>query len=137
MILKASQRSGARELAKHLLNADANEYVTVHQVSGFISEDLLEALEEIYAISRGTRCKQFLFSLSLNPPDYADVSIKEFEAAIAEIEKSLGLSGQLRIIVFHEKYGRRHCHCIWSRIKINRMVAINMAHYKYKLSAIS
>jgi len=36
--------------------------------------------------------------LSLNPPDYADVSIEEFEAAIAEIEKSLGLSGQPRIL---------------------------------------
>jgi len=137
MILKASQRSGARELAKHLLNAEANEHVTVHEVSGFISEDLLEALEEIYAISRGTRCKQFLFSLSLNPPDYADVSIEEFEAAIAEIEKSLGLSGQPRIIVFHEKNGRRHCHCIWSRIKISRMIAVNMAHYKYKLASIA
>lgn len=113
MILKASQRARYSELAKHLLNGEDNEHVTVHEIRGFVAETLLEALREAYAVSRGTRCSKYLFSLSLSPPEDADVSIEDFEAAIEEVEKKLGLLGQPRIIVFHEKYGRRHCHTVW------------------------
>ena len=37
MILKASQRSGGQNLGRHLLNAEDNEQVEVHEVSGFLS----------------------------------------------------------------------------------------------------
>ncbi len=121
------------ELAKHLLNGDENDHVTVHEVRGFVSETLAGALREAEAMSRGTRCKQFLFSVSLNPPEYADVPIEDFEAAIEEIERKLHLIGQPRIVVFHEKNGRRHCHAVWSRIDTEKLVAVNMAHFKRKL----
>ena len=137
MILKASQRAHGAELAKHLLNGDENDHVTVHEIRGFISATLEGALQEAYAMSRGTRCEQFLFSLSLNPPEDADVSIKDFEAAIEEIEKKLRLVGQPRIVVFHEKNGRHHCHVVWSRIDTENLVAVNMAHFKLKLMEVS
>lgn len=137
MILKASQRARYSELAKHLLNGEDNEHVTVHEIRGFVAETLLEALREAYAVSRGTRCSKYLFSLSLSPPPDADVSIEEFEAAIEEVEKKLGLVGQPRIIVFHEKYGRRHCHTVWSRIQADKLIAVHMSHFKYKLMEVS
>ena len=137
MILKASQRGNAKELAIHLLNGHNNEHVTVHDVRGFVSETVEGALQEAYAISKGTRCRQFLFSLSLNPPDDVDVPIDIFEEAIQEIEDKLGLIDQPRIIVFHEKKGRRHCHVIWSRIKHETMTALNLSFFKYKLMDIS
>lgn len=141
MILFASQRSGASELAAHLLNGDDNDHVTLHDVRGFVAETLEGALREIEAISKGTRCRQFLFSLSLNPPEYADVPIEDFEAAIDEIERKLGLLDQPRVIVFHEKKGRRHCHVVWSRLMFsehtNRMIAIRMSHFKHKLMEVS
>ena len=137
MILKGSQRGGARQLAAHLLKAEENEHVEIHEISGFISEDLDGALREIYAISRGTRCKQFLFSLSLNPPQYESVPVEYFEKALADIEKDLKLEGQPRAIVFHEKEGRRHCHAVWSRIDPQEMKAINLPYFKMKLQDIS
>jgi hypothetical protein len=137
MILYASQRARAAELAAHLLNGEQNEHVTIHDIRGFVSQDLAEALREAYAISRGTRCRQFLFSLSLNPPDYADVPVEDFEAAIEEIEKRLNLVMHPRIIVFHEKNGRRHCHAVWSRIDADKMVAVRMSHFKRKLMEVS
>jgi hypothetical protein len=137
MILYASQRANAAELAKHLLNTKENDHVTVHEIRGFVSDDLAEALREAHAISRGTRCRQFLFSVSLNPPEYADVPIEAFEAAIEDIERKLSLIGQPRIIVFHEKKGRRHCHVVWSRIDAAKLVAINMAHFKRKLMEVA
>lgn len=136
MILKASERSGAKQLAEHLLK-DENEHVDVHELRGFASDDLKEAFQEAYAISRGTRCKNYLFSLSLNPPEGEDVSMEVFEATIERIEQKLGLDGQPRAIVFHEKEGRRHAHAVWSRIDAEEMKAINLPHYKNKLNDIA
>lgn len=124
-------------LAQHLLNVQENEHVHVHEVRGFVSDDLAEALSEAYAISRGTKCRKFLFSLILSPPEDASVPIEVFEKAIERIEARLGLTGQPRAIVFHEKKGRRHAHCVWSRIDINRMRALNISLYKRKLQNIS
>ena len=137
MILKGSQRGGARQLAAHLLKAEENEQIEIHEISGFVSEDLDEAFREIYAISQGTRCKQFLFSLSLNPPQCESAPIEYFEKALADIEKELKLEGQPRAIVFHEKEGRRHCHAVWSRIDSAEMKAINLPYFKMKLQDIS
>jgi hypothetical protein len=61
MILKASQRGGGRQLALHLLNDKDNEHVHLYELRGFTADDLEGAFKESYAVSRGTRAKQFLF----------------------------------------------------------------------------
>ena len=137
MILYASQRGRSAELAAHLLNGDQNDHVTVHEIRGFVSQDVAGALREAYAMSRGTRCKQFLFSVSLNPPEDADVPIEVFEGAIEDIERKLNLIDQPRIVVFHEKNGRRHCHVVWSRIDTDKLKAVHMSHFKMKLMDVS
>ncbi|MEL6121853.1 MAG: relaxase [Pseudomonadota bacterium] len=137
MILKASERGYASNLARHLMNAKDNEHVELHELRGFASDTLMDALRETEAISRGTRCKNFLFSLSLSPPEQENVSIEVFEKTIASIEQRLGLTGQPRAIVFHEKHGRRHAHAVWSRIDPMEMKAIKLSHFKRKLTAMS
>ncbi len=137
MILKGSQRGGASRLAAHLLKAEDNEHIELHELRGFVADDLHGALQEIYAVSRGTRCQQYLFSVSLNPPEEETVPIKYFEKAIRDIEEKLGLEGQPRAVIFHEKEGRRHAHCVWSRIDAEEMKAINLPFYKMKLQDIS
>jgi Ti-type conjugative transfer relaxase TraA len=137
LILEGNERGFAAELARHLLNPRDNDHVTVHAIEGFVASNLAEAFAESEAIAQGTQCRKHLFSLSLNPPPGAKVTVEEFEKAIAQIEVKLGLAGQPRAIVFHEKHGRRHAHCVWSRIDASRMRAINMAHSKRKLMDIS
>lgn len=78
MILKAKERGGGKQLGQYLLKEDTNEHVEVHELRGFMSEDLPSALGEIDAISRGTRAKKPLFSLSLNPPPNEEVSTQLF-----------------------------------------------------------
>ncbi|ADM09243.1 hypothetical protein PB2503_05862 [Parvularcula bermudensis HTCC2503] len=136
MILKGSQRGGARDLALHLMK-DENDHVELHELRGFASENLVGALNEAYAQSRGTRCAKFLYSLSLNPPPSEHVSTRDFEAAINMAEERLGLSGQPRAIVFHEKEGRRHAHAVWSRIDAQRMKAVQLSFDHRKLNAVS
>ncbi len=137
MILEGNERGYGAELALHLLNPKDNDHVTVYAVEGFVADDLFGAFAETEAISQATQCSKYLFSLSLNPPADAIVTVDAFEKAIADIEHKLGLTGQPRAIVFHEKNGRRHAHCVWSRIDGSQMKAINLPHYKRKLGDIS
>ena len=137
MILKASERGGGKQLALHLLNDHDNEHVEVHEVRGFVSDDVVGAFKEAYAISKGTKCKNFLFSVSLSPPEHEDVPVSVFENTLERIEARTGLTDQPRVVVFHEKNGRRHAHCVWSRIDADTMTARNLSHYKNKLHDIS
>ncbi len=137
MILVGSQRGGASQLAAHLGNDRDNDHVSVAELRGFVAPDLDGALNEAHAISKGTRCKQFLFSLSLNPPRDAAAGIDALIEAANRAESALGLEGQPRAIVIHEKEGRRHAHVVWSRIDAERMTAINLPHFKSRLCALS
>jgi len=137
MILKGSQRGGAIQLARHLMNDLDNDHIAVHDMRGFVSDSFVGAFKEVEAISKGTRCRQYLFSLSLNPPELENAPPALFEAAIDDVEKKLGLTDQPRAIIFHEKNGRRHAHCVWSRIDMTAMRSINLPHFKMKLQDIA
>lgn len=137
MILNGNQRGGGLKLAAHLMNAHDNDHVEVHELRGFTSESLRGALQEADAVSKGTRCKQYLFSLSLNPPQSEHVPVADFEAAIEDVEERLGLQHQPRAIVFHEKNGRRHAHAVWSRIDVAKMKAVQLSFTHNRLREVS
>ncbi len=136
MMLKGNSRGGAKDLALHLMKEE-NEHVEIYELRGFASQNLMGALNEVYAVSCGTRCRQFLYSLSVNPPEQARVTTDQFVDAIDRAEKRLRLSGHSRAIVFHEKEGRRHAHCVWSRIDTANMKAVNMYQDRPRLKAVS
>ena len=45
MILKESQRGGGKQLAVHLLKTDENEHVEVHDIRGFVADDVTGAFQ--------------------------------------------------------------------------------------------
>lgn len=137
MILKGSQRGGDRQLAAHLLNAQDNDHVTLHELRGFIADDLRGALAEAHAVSKATQCKQFLFSLSLNPPKHAACHIDDLMDAVERAEQTLGLSRHPRAVVLHEKEGRRHAHVVWSRINSEEMKAVHLPFFKKRLNGLA
>ena len=137
MILNGNQRGGGLKLAAHLTNDVENDHVEVYAIRGFISNSLRGALQEAEAVAKGTKCRQYLFSLSLNPPASERVSTDVFEDTIEAAEKKLGLTGQPRAIVFHEKQGRRHAHVVWSRIDARSMTAINLPYTRFRLRELS
>lgn len=137
MILKGSQRGGARALADHLLNDRDNDHATVEELRGFASPNLRGAMAEAHAIARGTCCTQCVFSLTLNPPKDAAASVDDLRNAADRAEKALGLEGQPRALVIHEKEGCRHAHVVWSRIDPEAMKAVNLPFYKNRLNELS
>ncbi|MES9861443.1 MAG: relaxase/mobilization nuclease domain-containing protein [Candidatus Thiodiazotropha sp. LLP2] len=137
MIIKANQRGFGRELARHLLNGHDNEIVEVHAIRGFASDSINGAFQEVEAISRGTKCRQYIFHVSLSPPENAEVSTQTFEDTISRVANKMGLQDQPHVIVYHEKNARRHCHVVFSRIDAENMKAINLPYYKNRLMEIS
>ncbi|MEO0400449.1 MAG: relaxase/mobilization nuclease domain-containing protein [Pseudomonadota bacterium] len=137
MILQGSTRTGGRNLVDHMLNEVDNDHVELFEISGVASSDMLGAVREIEAIAKGTKCQKAFYSLSLNPPLEADASEREFLDAVKRAERALGFEGQPRIILFHEKEGRRHCHVIWSRIDERTMTTISNSNDRYKLNTLS
>lgn len=131
MILKGNQRAGAADLATHLSNEYDNERIEIAQVRGTVADDLHGVFAEIEAIAAGTRCKEPLYSLAINPS--APLSREQYMAAIDHIEGKLGLAGQPRAVIFHVKNGREHCHVVWSRIDLDSMKAIPLSHDRMKL----
>lgn len=137
MILKGNRRGGSAQLSAHILNEEDNDHVSVHELRGFVSDNLRGALMEAYAVSRGSKCKRFLYSLSLSPPQTENVPVSVFEEAVNRIEEELGFVGQPRALIFHEKEGRRHAHCVWLRVNVQTMKAIDPSCDKLKLRDIS
>ncbi len=131
MILKGNQRAGAADLATHLSNEYDNERIEIAQVRGTVERDLHGAFAEFEAVAAGTRCKEPLYSLAINPA--SPLSREQYMAAIDHIEGKLGLAGQPRAVVFHVKNGREHCHVVWSRIDLDNMRAIGLSHDRMKL----
>ena len=135
MILKGNQRSGGDDLASHLMNLYDNDAMELAEVRGTLAQDLHGALAEFEAHAAGTRCKQPLYSLSINPSE--PMTRAQYFAAIDRIEDRLGFAGQPRAVVFHVKGGREHCHVVWSRIDTAKMRAVQLSHDRQKLRSVS
>lgn len=135
MILKGNQRAGGDDLASHLMNLYDNDSMELAQVRGTLAQDLHGALAEFEAHAAGTRCRQALYSLSVNPSQ--PITRVQYFAAIDIIEARLGLPGQPRAVVFHVKEGREHCHVVWSRIDTVKMRAVQLSHDHQKLRALA
>lgn len=139
MIPKASQRAGGQDLTTHLLNAFDNEYVEVAEVRGVIATDLHGAFAEWEAIAHAlTKCRNYLYSLLVNP-DLAQgqLSRDQYRDYAQRVEEAMGLTGQPRVLVFHIKNGREHCHIVWSRIDAQVGKAIHQAFDHEKLMMVT
>ncbi len=128
MIIKGKSVGGGDRLATHLTRADTNERVLVKELRGVAAEDLRGALLEIEAVSAGTRTTKPFYHASINTEAHERLTDEQRAHAIDTLEEKLGLTGQPRVVVIHEKKGREHCHIVWSRIDLDRMAAISDSH---------
>jgi len=139
MISFASQRGLGQDLATHLMNTHDNEIMDVAEVRGAVAQDLHGAFAEWeFQAHALTRCRKYLYSMSINPdPDQKALSRDQYHDYIARTEEKLGLTDQPRAIVFHQKYGREHCHVVWSRIDREQEKAVQLSFDKEKLMQVT
>jgi hypothetical protein len=110
--------------AKHLENADKNERIDLVEFKGLFAETVPGAFREMQGIAAGTQCKNFFYQANINPREDERLTPGQWREAIDQLEKNLGLTGQPRFVIEHEKKGRTHRHVIWSRIDAEHMRAI-------------
>ena len=144
MIPFASQRASGQDLATHLLNEHDNEKMEVASVRGAIAQDLHGAFAEWEALAHAlTRCRKYLYSLSINPdPAQGPLTREQYADYIDRVEDRLGLAGQPRAVIFHikpDKDGRlrEHCHVVWSRVDVENEKAVHIAFDREKLMMVT
>jgi hypothetical protein len=123
VIIKGGSRENRSFFAWHLMRRDENERVTVAEMRGLGAQDVRDALREMEFIASGTECENYFYHASMNPDVGEVLTPQQWQQAADMLERKLGLDGQARFIVEHEKEGRIHRHVIWSRIDPDTMTA--------------
>jgi hypothetical protein len=128
VIIKGKSRGRGAALGVYLQNQERNERATVLEVSGTIAQDATGALKEMEAYAEGTKCTLPLYHAQINPEPPYQLTREQMIEAVDLLEKELGLTGQPRVIVAHEKDGREHFHVVWARIDLEKGKAISDSH---------
>lgn len=129
MIIGGGSRSNYRWFSKHLMNGRDNERVRLAEIRGLPADNLVDAFEEMRLMARASpQCTNFFYHADLNTRADERLSEKEWDQAVDILEESLGLDGQPRVVIEHDKNGRVHRHVIWSRIDPDTLRAISDSH---------
>ncbi|MBO0358637.1 hypothetical protein J0X19_11830 [Hymenobacter sp. BT186] len=115
MIVKSNARGG-KGWAKYLLESKENDRAEVLDIRGVVFDDNLHLAIAEMSISGGRYSKPFL-AASIDPAIGEDKTMtpERWMRSIEILEKKLGMEGQPRFAVLHEKKGRTHIHVGWSR----------------------
>jgi hypothetical protein len=137
MIINGGSRRNGRFFTKHLTNGEDNERVSLCEIRNLAASSIADAFREMEAIALGTHCKNYFYHANINPLDAEHLTQEQWQLAVALLEENLGLSGNARFIVEHEKKGRVHRHVIWLRIVVHTMRAVKMTDDYEKHQATS
>jgi hypothetical protein len=137
MIINGGSRRAGAFFATHLMRADHNERVTLAEIRGLAALNVRDAFREMEAVASGTRCQNYFYHANLNPREGEQLTPEQWQQAADTLENSLGLTGQPRFVVEHEKDGRTHRHVVWSRIDADTMTAISdsLTYRKHEAAA--
>jgi len=120
MIIKGGSRAGPQQLAAHLQRTDTNEHVSVLELHSGL-DDLAATFRDWQTVSEGTRGRKGLYHVNIDPDARYDMTPEQWARAVEVLEQELGLEGQPRAVVLHEKKGRQHIHIVWARTDLETM----------------
>lgn len=120
MIIKGGSRAGPQQLAAHLQRTDTNEHVSVLELHSGL-DDLAATFRDWQTLSEATRGRKGLYHVNIDPDARYDMTPQQWERAVEVLEHELGLEGQPRAVVLHEKKGRQHIHIVWARTDLETM----------------
>ena len=124
IIINGGSYSAGGWWSKHLQKAETNERVEVVGFDNLSADTIPDAFREMEALAAGTRCKNYFYQANINPRADEHLTPAQRDEAIETLEQNLGLTGQPRFVVEHQKEGRTHWHVVWSRIDTEKMQAI-------------
>lgn len=119
MIIKGKSRAGPSQLARHLGRTDTNERVAVLQLDS--AGTPAEAFRDWQTYTLATNGKLGLYHANIDPDAKYRMTPDQWTRAVDILEEELGLQGQPRAVVMHEKNGREHIHVVWARADMDTM----------------
>ena len=120
MIIKGGSRAGPQQLAAHLQRTDTNECVAILELHSGL-DDLAATFRDWQTLAEGTRGSKGLYHVNIDPDARYTMTPEQWTRAVEVLERELGLEGQPRAVVLHEKKGRQHIHVVWSRTDAETM----------------
>ncbi len=126
MIITGKSRNNAAQAADYLSKQGKNERTKLIGTRGTLSEDIAGACAEMEAVAAGSKCENFLYHMTMNPPEGQTFTPEQWAIATALAEKKLGLENAQRVIVEHEKAGRVHRHFLYNRVDQESIKAVRM-----------
>lgn len=124
MIIKGGSRAAPRQLARHLQRGDTNERVEIIELQS-PAPDLTETLRDWQTLAEGTRGTKGLYHVNIDPAEGYKMTPEQWQRSVDVLENELGLTGQPRAVVLHEKNGREHIHVVWQRTDIDTMTLLS------------
>jgi len=128
VIIKGGSRGAGAALGRYFESVGENERVTLVEIKGTVAQDAIGALKEMEAYAEGTKCEKPLYHGMICPQPGYPLTRAQFVEALDVVEDALGLKGQPRVVVEHEKDGEAHWHVAWARIDLKTMTAIPDSH---------
>jgi hypothetical protein len=137
MIAKGNLHGDGAFLADYLAkDGKSDERAELFELSGFLSENIFDALREANAHAELTHAQKPLFHTQVRLPKDEQLTREQWLEVADRIEKRLGFKGQPRAIVFHIKNGEEHMHIAWDRIDTEKERAIDPGLFKLKLKEV-
>ncbi|MDF2380504.1 hypothetical protein JMG10_03420 [Nostoc ellipsosporum NOK] len=128
MVIRGKTRGNGAQLADYLVRVADNDNVRVFDIRGTSqSNDLKFSLLEMSLTSELTRSDKGLYHAQINPAYGEDKAMQtgDWLKAADMLENELGLAGQKRVIVLHEKKNRIHAHVVWERYDHEKGIMIS------------
>ena len=125
IIINGGSYSAGDWWSNHLQKAETNERVEIVGFTNLSAETIPDAFREMKALAAGTKCENYFYQANINPRADEHLTPAQRDEAVELLEKNLGLTGQPRFVVEHQKEGRTHWHVVWSRIDTENMKAIS------------
>jgi hypothetical protein len=119
VIIKGKSRAGPSQLAYHLGRADTNERVEILQLDS--AGTTADAFRDWQTYTLATKGKLGLYHANIDPDAKYEMTPEQWMRAVEILEEELGLQGQPRAVVMHEKNGREHIHVVWARTDMDTM----------------
>jgi hypothetical protein len=120
MIIKGGSRAGPSQLGRHLQRTDTNGRVEILELHSPL-DSLTEALRDWQLLADGTRGHKGLYHANIDPDAKYQMTPEQWQRCVEVLEAELGMTGQPRAVVMHEKKGRQHIHVVWQRTDVETM----------------
>jgi Relaxase/Mobilisation nuclease domain len=125
MIVKGSSRGGASQLGPYLLSTKENTRTELLELRSPI-DNLTESIEDWQTLADGTKQgKKGLYHAQIAPAHGYQMPREQWFRSVDLLEQELGLTGQPRAVVLHNKDGKDHLHVVWQRTDLETMKFIS------------